>query len=215
MATLALPNRSAVVQAVGLDVDGVLRDTAYQVYRSLCKAVRELGGSPPDHETFVRSYTVDFLPFYRACGVGAPKDEITQTFRKHHDVNDLVPPFHDVSEFLDNLRASGLAAFVVSSSRRERVQGWLATHGLYDKFAHVASASSDKVASLWAACRTLGVEPEQACYVGDLGCDMRDARKALLIPIEITRGYETRKALYECGAAIVVSTFAEFEEFLV
>ena len=215
MPTLTLSERSFVLAAVGLDMDGVQRDTAYRAYVALCKTVTEFGGTPPDYQHYVRAFSHEFLPFYQACGISATADEITAIYRRHQDVEELAAPFPDVHGFLAHLAAVSVGAFVVSASRPGRLQGWFTRHG-FREFAGVVSTSNhgDKRASLLAACQTLGVAPTTACYLGDLGCDMRDAREAGLIPIGVTRGYDSREALLDSGAALVVHSLEELTPYI-
>lgn len=215
MPALMLRDRSVTLAVVGLDMDGVQRDTAYRAYQSLCKTVVELGGIPPGYAAWARRFSHDFLPFYRACGVSATAGVITEVYRRHqaHLEEDAVP-FSDVAGFLSHLEASDLKAFVVSNASLEYLQEWLAVHDLNAKFAHVGSASGDKQASLEKACEALGVPAAAACYVGDLGCDMRNAADAGLLPIGITRGYETREALIASGALFVVDTLEELAAYI-
>jgi phosphoglycolate phosphatase-like HAD superfamily hydrolase len=210
MTTLILSDRHIEIDAVGLDIDGVLRDTGHEAYGLFCKTTEELGGRAPSYHDFVHSYTGS--AFYKECGVTAGADEIVATFRKH--LGDTMPsPFPDVAGALQRLAAMGLKIFVVSASRQERTHIWFRDHGIAEHFHHVKCESKDKTDCIKAACLELGVEPGRACYVGDMGSDMRQAAAAGAIPIGMTRGYGSDAALQGCGAAMVIPTLEHLFEF--
>ena len=213
--TLVLPDRFIEIMAVGLDVDGVQRDTAHRAYRSLCGTIVLLGGIPPSYETFVRGYSHDFLKFYRSCGIMHTVEEILVAYRQLQDEHEaMAQPFEDVAAFLAHLHGGQVQIFAVSGERIERLHRWFEAFGLREWYTHIASASGglDKTGFLLEACQLLGVDPRSACYVGDLACDMRDARRAGLIPIGITRSYATRDVLIESGAALVVASLEELAQ---
>lgn len=215
MTTLMLPDRSIEIMAVGLDVDGVQRDTAHRAYQSLCGTIALLGGTPPSYAAFVRGYSHDFLQFYRSCGITHTTDEILAAYRQLQDeAEGMAQPFGDVAGFLAHLGSSQLRAFALSGDRIERLHRWFDAFGLRERYAHIASASVslDKATCLGEACQVLGVEPQTVCYVGDLGCDMRDARNAGLIPVGVTRQYDSRDILLECGAALVVTSLEDLAQ---
>jgi len=209
--TLFLPEGPVEICAVGLDIDGVQRDTAYLAYRTLAQTIVTLGGTPPSYVQWVRQYSHDFLGFYRSCGVSHTVERITEVYRGILQyAEDATAPFDDVASFLAYIDTCGLPAFVVSGVRIQLQFEWFVKHGIHEYFAHVVSSfGRPKVRLLEDACLALAIPFRAACYVGDLACDMQDARAAGLIPIGMTRGYDTRDVLTEAGAALVVDHLEE------
>ncbi len=204
MATLILPPVREIL-AVGLDVDGVMRDTGYSAYEVMCKSIIDLGGTVPTFEMFVHGWTTDVVTFYGECDVHCGLEEIYRVYRKYlPDDYDACEPYHDVAVFLNHLGTLGLKVFAVSSHPHLAVVDWFATHNIETHFSHVAGGSKDKVICLTTACSKLEVSSRSVCYVGDWGSDMRAALVAGLIPIGITRGYDSRLALVKSGAEYVV-----------
>jgi phosphoglycolate phosphatase-like HAD superfamily hydrolase len=199
--------------AIGLDVDGVLRNTAIHAYFASCKVISGNGGTAPALDAFVRDLNLDFLTYYQACGAKlATIDELLEKFRACVKVHDDEQPFPDVAEFLVTLRHLGVKVFAVSSHPQEKLHGWFKAHGLDDHFVHFSGGSRDKAVCIAKACEELRVNPSAVAYVGDWGLDMRGAAGAGVLPIGITRGYEVRQGLYESGAAHVVDHLLEVSE---
>jgi phosphoglycolate phosphatase len=204
MATLTLsPARE--IFALGLDVDGVIRDTGYHAYEVMCKTLVELGGTVPTFDTFVHGYTTDVVTFYGECGVCCGLEKILSVYRKHSaGHHDDCAPYRDVARFLNYLSVLEVRMFAISSHPHAQIVEWFTTHRIGAYFSHVAGSSIDKAVCLTEACNTIKVLPHKACYVGDWGADMRAAATAGLIPIGITRGYDSRSALVKSGANYVV-----------
>ena len=197
MATLVLPEAEFSLEAVGLDVDGVLRDTGYHIYEASCKTIAELGGVPPSYEEFITSQGGDLVTYYAYCGVSRSKEEI-------YAVYDKVVPFDDVDDFMTGLVSRGVKLFVVSSHPRENLRLWFLEHKLHDHLLDFQGGSRDKPLHIQEACQRLEVNPARACYVGDWGLDMKAAIAAGALPIGITRFYNTELILLQAGAKCVV-----------
>ena len=202
------------MRAVGLDVDGVMRDTGYPAYQFLCKSLTKLGAvRVPTFDEFVREYSHNLVEFCQKYGVSCTNEEYMEVYRGysngHHDV---IKPFDDVLPTIEYLNALGLEMFAVSSHTHDAIEQWFDTHGLASHFAHVAGSSVDKTAALRLMCDKIAIKPRQACYVGDWGADMRSATEAGLLPIGITRGYESRAELVASGAMHVIDHLHELAD---
>ena len=210
LAQLILPNLKTEVLAIGLDVDGVLRDTAYSAYLAFCNTVCELGGSPPLlFDSFVRGFESDFSVYYRKCGVFVGPEVYYPIYLKYFGVPDEIAPFGDVKDSLVSLQGLGFKIFVVSSHETPKLHEWFESNNINDHMLCIYGGSRDKAVCIKNACRDAGVDPKLTCYVGDYGLDMRAAKAAEAIPIGITRGYLSRDALVATGAAHVIDQLVE------
>lgn len=215
MRTLRLPAQELQIAAVGLDVDGVLRNTAIHAYLACCKVITESGGTAPALSAFVHDTSHDFLTYYRSCGANlATLEELLSKYWACVKVYDNEQPFPDVAEFLATLRHLDLKVFAVSSHPQEKLHGWFKASSLDDHFVHFSGGSQNKSACIASACNELHVDPSAVVYIGDWGLDMRGALGAGTVPIGITRGYDTREGLFRSGAAHVVDHLLEVSDAL-
>lgn len=214
MATLVLPEGTFPLEAVGLDVDGVLRDTGYHIYVASCKTIAELGGTPPSYDEFIRSQGGDLVTYYAKCGVSHSKEEIYDAYGRHVPPHDDVEPFPDVDNFMSGLTAQGIKLFVVSGHPRESLRVWFLEHKLHNHLHDFQGGSRDKTLHIQEACQRLGVDPARTCYVGDWGLDMQAAIGAGSVPVGITRKYDTRSILLEAGAKCVVEHLSELSQMI-
>jgi phosphoglycolate phosphatase-like HAD superfamily hydrolase len=201
------------VHAVGLDVDGVLRNTGFPAYEAFCAAVEELNGTVPTFDRFVAEYVSSHLPFYSACGV-SDLDLVHPTFQKHWKHHDNVAPFADVPDFLTHLESLDLRVFVVSSHPTEKLHTWLKEHDLHPHIKEIRGGSRDKEVCLRESCTTLGIQTRSMLYFGDWGLDMRAAQTVGGTAVGVTRGYNSRNALVRSGAHHVIDHLSEAMTFL-
>ena len=210
MATLVLPERKIHIDAFGLDVDGVLRDTGYHIYEATLKALKELGANrTPTFEHFVRGQGGDLVTFYKECGVELTKEEIYASYDKYVPSHDAEKPFEDVVGFLLALTTRNVKVFVVSGHPTEKLQRWFEEYNFHEHIHHLQGGSRDKAVHIRAACEHLEVSPRATCYVGDWGNDMKAAVLARTVPIGDTRTYATRKILIEADAQYAVDHLSE------
>lgn len=210
MAMLVLPTSSREIDALGLDVDGVLRDTAFSAYEATCLTIRQLGGNPPSTlEDFVRTLPSDYDSFFRACGVRAGEEEFMSLYKRHLEHHDEKPAFADVAPLLARLRILEVSVFAVSGHPEAQLNLWFENHGIRHYFRRVVGGSRNKAVDIENTCTILGVPTARACFVGDWGLDMRAGVDAGVIPIGITRGHPTRRVLTESGATHVIDHLRE------
>ncbi len=214
MARFSLNEINIEVHAVGLDVDGVLRDTGYPAYLALCSAVEELEGQVPTFDHFVHGYTSAYYPYYRSQGVVADDAVINAAFIKHWKHHDNIAPFADVPDFLAHLQSLGVDVFVISSHPTEKLQIWFEEHNFHPHIKQVRGGSRDKEVCLRESCTTLGIPTRSMLYFGDWGLDMRAARAIGGTGIGVTRGYDSRHALVRSGAHHVIDHLSEAMMFL-
>ncbi len=201
-----------IIRGMGLDTDGVLRDSGIQAYQATCQVIQELGGKPPGHADFVRDFNHDMLHYYRSCG--AQVESIEDLWGKYLPLisHDELSPFPDVAAFFEVMRRPATHFFGVSSHPEKKLRPWFDQHGIL--FSSFKGGSKNKTICITEVCARLDIDPRQTIYVGDWGLDMRESRKAGCIPIGITRGYDTRQALIDCGAHIVVEHLSELTNIL-
>ncbi len=135
----------------------------------------------------ITDITVDDL---RDLGVAALLLDVDNTLTKHHsqELGD------DVSAWLDDMRAAGIALMLVSNSKEKRVAPFAKRIGL--TFTH--TSCKPLPFGFLRAARALGVPKAQCMAVGDqiftdvLGAKLARVRVTQLIPIEEETGWSFR-----------------------
>ncbi|MET3369765.1 UNVERIFIED_CONTAM: D-glycero-D-manno-heptose 1,7-bisphosphate phosphatase [Jeotgalibacillus campisalis] len=129
----------------------------------------------------------------------------------------LVRPMDGALEALQKVRRAGLATGVVTNqsgvarglltleqmhSVNQRVEQMLGPFDVWEFCPHGpedgCACRKPEPGMILAACRTLGITPEEVAFVGDIGADMEAAAaagaRAVLVPTSITRRAEIESA---------------------
>lgn len=199
------------------DLDGTLLDTLQDLAASVNYALRQHGmpeHSIDDVKRFVGNGVR--LLMERAVPNGAmnPDFEATfATFREyymHHSL-DTTCPYPGIPETLAELKARGCRLAVVSNKMMAATQE-LIRHFFPDTIEvaigeHEAEGIRKKPApdTVFAALRELGVEKENAVYVGDSDVDIQTAQNSGLPCISVLWGFRDREFLLHHGATTLIS----------
>lgn len=207
------------MRAVFFDWDGTLVDSAEASFRTYCR-VFSAHGVPFDREVFARSYSPDWYRTYEV--VGLPREHWRQAdelwlARYAEEEAKLLP---GAQEALVSLASAGLAAALVTSGSRARIEKELAALGLSPYFATlVCSEDSPKRKPdpdpLRVGLSLLSVRPSDAACVGDSPEDVAMARAAGVFSVGIPGGFPNREALYGAGPDLLASSLADAVERLI
>ncbi|MEK7650850.1 MAG: HAD family hydrolase [Patescibacteria group bacterium] len=187
------------------DVDGVLVDSAPEMYRG-CRAVfAQLGQGlrVPSYDDFLKTVQTPFSVYYRELGVKGTDEEITRAYfsAARHDE---APLFPDVINTLQALADANVRLAIVSGHHQASLEKRFTERGLADYFDAIVGNASNKVEAIRRLCASAGVDPESTCLVGDLISDARDGRDAGVKVVGCTRGNPTMHALRHAGAHHVI-----------
>lgn len=196
------------IKVACFDLDGTLIDSVVRGYEAVSSIFADCNIVPPPFEEWCRKYTPPDYTFFEERGITLTRQEFIDLYhdRAKHEVAQLYP---DVIECLAELNSMDVGLCLVTSQRQHVAQERCHTLGILPYFQLLRADSPDKADCLLATCRQLRLEPADLVYVGDFGHDMRDACRAGVMPIGITRGNQTRAMLLEEGAQHVVDQLVE------
>jgi phosphoglycolate phosphatase len=132
-------------------------------------------------------------------------EEVFSTFRAYYDVHcaDQTAPYAGIPELLGRLKAAGCKTAVVTNKVQSAAQELVNT-----MFPDIAVVVGDSPAvkrkpepdGVWYALKQLGVERQDAAYVGDSDIDYATAQNSGLPCLSVLWGFRTREQLLQCGA---------------
>ena len=203
------------------DLDGTLLDTLGDLAASVNYALRSC--DMPEHSIEdVRSFVGNGvrLLMERAVlnGASNPRfDEAFTAFRQHYMAHslDTTRPYDGIPEMLAALKAQGCRLAVVSNKFYAATQE-LCHHFFADTIdvaigEHEAEGIRKKPApdTVFEALRQLGVEKDNAVYVGDSDVDIQTAQNSGLPCISVLWGFRDRDFLIKNGAETLISAPSE------
>lgn len=206
------------MRAVFFDWDGTLVDSAEASFRTYCRVFGTYGLSF-DRELFARSYSPDWYRTYEM--IGLPPEQWRQAdelWLAHYaeEESRLLP---GAAEALSSLASAGLAAALVTSGSRARVEKELSALGLGPFFAALVCSEDARKRKpdpepLRVGLSRLAVAPAEAACVGDSPEDVAMARAAGVFSVGIPGGFPNREALYGSGPDLLACDLADAVERL-
>lgn len=199
-------------KAVIFDLDGTLLDTLEDLKDSVNYALGNAGmplRSLEEVRTFVGNGVRRLMELAVPFGEENPEfAKVFEEFKKHYALhcNDKTAPYPHIMELLSELKARGYQMAVVSNKfygavqelRKLYFEGYIET-AIGEKEGIRRKPAKDTVA---AALRELGVDKEDAVYVGDSEVDIATAANAGMDCIAVAWGFRTREEQEKAGGRV-------------
>jgi len=206
------------IQAVLLDMDGTLVDAFAPIVRAMNQTLQEFGLNQMS-DADIRRHTGKGDCSMTAL-FGEQKEAAGKRFLEIHDEDYFtgIFPLTGAAELLDWLQALHIPIAIVTSKGQHRAEEQLAHLGWSDKVHTVVGklegrANKPDPESLFIACNTLQVKPENTVMVGDGTADVKAAKRAGSVGIGITVSFSSDE-LHEAGAIQTFPTLLEVHTWL-
>ena len=207
------------LRAVLFDWDGTLADTAEASFRCYVRMFAEYGIAF-DREAYRQTYSPDWYHTFRC--VGLPEERWADADERwlQYFAEETVDLIDGARDALEALARRGVTQAIVTSGSRPRVERELVAHGLHEHFRDVVCGTDTTRKKphpdpLQLALRRLGVEPQDAAYVGDSPEDVMMAKAANVYAVAVPGAYPNREALAAAGADVIAEDLARAVDALV
>lgn len=189
-----------IIEAVLMDVDGVILDSLDGIVDSINRMLQHFGGCAIDRDYF-RRYRLDkFHDLVRACGV--PDDIEWETIcRVYVEISNRPEIYYEcggIRPVLEYIRSRDIPIWLVSAAGDELTHCKIAHHdGLLDYFCGIRGGE-DKSVAITSICDQLGLAPGNVLFISDMGRDFKQSRQVGVgHEIGIVSGFSTRDELLE------------------
>lgn len=211
-------------KAVLFDMDGTVLDTLGDLAAAVNHTLREF--SMPERSIAEVAAALSNGAAYliaHTVPAGTPKeltDKVLAAYAPYYDAHCdiLTGPYDGIVPLMQKLRERGVKLAVISNKQDTAVKPLAEKY--FPGLLEIAVGESAEVrrkpnpdAVLAALCH-IGVEREEAIYVGDTEVDLQTARNAGMECASVDWGFRTREQLVEIGAEHIFDTVQELEEYL-
>lgn len=211
-------------KAVLFDMDGTVLDTLGDLAAAVNHTLREFS-MPECSIAEVAAALGNGAAYLIAHTVpdGTPKeltDKVLAAYAPYYDAHCdiLTGPYDGIVPLMQKLRERGVKLAVISNKQDTAVKPLAEKY--FPGLLEIAVGESAEVRrkpnpdAVLAALRHIGVEREDAIYVGDTEVDLQTARNAGMECASVDWGFRTREQLVEIGAEHIFDTVQELEEYL-
>ena len=209
------------------DLDGTLLDTLGGLTSSL-NAARRMNGLAPQTEEQVKSFinngVVKFIERSLNADPGEYSEELKNRVLKdnisYYDSHCIenTRPYNGIVESLTRLKSEGILLACVTNKNDEPARK-LIDHFFPDLFDYVRGSVEgvERKPSYQPVERclfSLGIENNEAVYIGDTDTDILTAKNSRMCSISCTWGYKTREFLAGCGAENICTDPMDLRSFM-
>lgn len=205
-------------RAVIFDWDGTLIDTAEASFRCYVRTF-ESYSLPFDRDTYAATYSPNWYHTFRCLGLAEEHWAEADERWLAYFAEETIELIDGVGEVIEALTSRGIAAGIVTSGSRDRVIRELHHHDLARHFAHCVFGSDvankkPHPEGLLVCLERLGVQAEDAVYVGDSPEDVAMAKAAGVYSVAVPGSYPNREALLAVGADWVAESLRDLHGIL-
>ena len=211
-------------QACIFDLDGTLLDTLQDLANSVNIALEDFG-QPVRTVEEVRAFVGNGVRklMQRAVPEGTDEDlgeRIYERFLEVYDreKNHYTKPYDGILELIALLKARGIACAVLSNKNDDAVVALCEAHfpNCFEFTQGMRPGVAPKPApdALFALCTRMGINPEDAVYIGDSEVDVKTAQAAGMRLDAVTWGFRSREMLAKAGAKEMIDAPRELIEKL-
>ena len=211
-------------KAVLFDMDGTVLNTLGDLAAAVNHTLREF--SMPERSIAEVAAALSNGAAYliaHTVPAGTPKeltDKVLAAYAPYYDAHCdiLTGPYDGIVPLMEKLRDRGVKLAVISNKQDTAVKPLAEKY--FPGLLEIAAGESTEVRrkpnpdAVLAALRHIGVEREDAIYVGDTEVDLQTARNAGMECASVDWGFRTREQLVEIGAEHIFDTVQELEEYL-
>ncbi|MDO5398174.1 MAG: HAD-IIIA family hydrolase [bacterium] len=211
-------------KAIIFDLDGTLLNTLEDLKNSVNYAL-ENNGMPARSMEEIREFVGNGVAnlIRRAVPKGTEEEaeqNVFADFKKHYGVHceDFTKPYPGINELLNELRAAGIKTAVVSNKLESAVKKLCRKY-----FGEGISAAAGDVEgrkrkpepdSVFAVLEEVGVDANEAVYVGDSEVDVLTAENCGMDCISVSWGFRSRETLAKAGAKVIADTVEDIKKIL-
>ena len=183
------------------DWSGTISDDRRPVYEAGRKILEDNGKSIMPFEEWCNSQSLfrSGRKFLRHYGIEGSDDELREMFRDaylHVSRNGIRPRIYpSAQDAITHLFSENRKLAVVSSHPTDFVLAEAKDYGIYRCFRWFEGDAHDKEPAIRKACRIFCCNPGDVAYIGDTIDDVKDARKAGVVPVAVLGGYHKEEEL--------------------
>ena len=192
------------IQNIIFDWSGVISDDFDKIFATYCGLFEHFNRPPMTREHFRNTFELPYMRFCRRHFADVPDEELQDRFRVFFRQLDITTrPYAHVEAVLDRLLELGKTMVVVSSHSfvsheiRQYYPG-------KNYFRRIYEDVKDKEAIIDRVVEEMGFDPRRTVFVGDMTHDIQTGKKAGLLTVAVTGGYQSREVLSALGPDFMV-----------
>ncbi len=194
------------------DWNGTLLNDLPLVFKSVMEIFKRYSVRPPSKRQYLAEINGDFMKFY--WGHGIPPNRSASDLNKIRRgiifENSIPTSLHqNARRTLSSLERMGFTLALISAEDSALLASETARFHVREKFSLIRGDSRKKTPVIRRALRELDVSPERVLYVGDTVDDVVSARRAGVLTVAFSRGYNSKRRLERAAPSFLIDNLID------
>jgi phosphoglycolate phosphatase len=202
-----------MIKNIIFDWSGTLSDDFVPVYLSTMVIFKKLGLKKLTPEQFRNSFVLPYMEFFRKYTPKASRKIVDETFLTAYSTH-KPRPFPEAKETLNLLKERGIKMVIMSSLDHEKLQKELKEYGFQKFFLEVNGSVHDKRKIINKIIIRNKLDPKETAYIGDMEHDMDAGKKAGIMTIAVSYGYQSKEKLSKRKPDFIIDSLKELESLI-
>jgi len=203
-----------MIKNIIFDWSGTLSDDIIPVYMSAMVIFKKLGIKKITLKEFRKSFMLPYMEFFRKYTPNASKRYVDKIFLQAIYSFQEPKPFPEAKETLKFLNKKGIKMAVMSSHPQEKLEKEVKEYGFEKYFTDVNGSIHDKTKEITKIIARNKFIPKETAYVGDMTHDIDAGKKAKVITIAVSWGYQSKEKLSKKKPDFLIEKLSELKRIV-
>lgn len=203
-----------MIKNIIFDWSGTLSDDLISNYIAVMETFKKLGLEILTLEEFKKEFTLPYMEFYKKFKKDVSKKRVKELYTKEIGLTDKSKPFLKVKETLKFLKQKKIKMVLLSSCLQKQLEEDIENYKFQNYFIDVNGSVYNKVEAITEVIRRNNFKPEETIYIGDMTHDIDAGKKAGVITVVVSYGYQSKEKLLEKNPDFLIENLRELKNII-
>ena len=203
-----------MIKNIIFDWSGTLSNDLVPVYNATMKVFEKIGLDTLTLKEFKKEYTLPYMNFYKKFKKGVNKKNLDKLFSKEIGLTNSPKPFLEGEEVLEFLKQKKIKMVLLSSCPQKQLEEDIKNYEFQNFFIDVNGSVHNKVETIVETMHRNNFKSAETIYVGDMTHDIDTGKKAGIMTVAVSYGYQSREILLEKNPDFLIENLRELKNII-
>jgi phosphoglycolate phosphatase len=203
-----------MIKNIIFDWSGTLIDDVIFTYSATMKVFEKIGLENITLGKFKKEFTLPYMNFYKKFKKDANKEIIDKLFDEELNLINESKLFPETKEVLDFLKQRKIKMIILSSYLQESLEKEIKENNLQNFFLDINGGVYNKIQVIAEIIHKNSFKPQKTIYVGDMIHDIDAGKKAKVITVAVSHGYQLKQTLLEKNPDFLIENLKELKNII-
>lgn len=173
----------------------------------------KFGAKRISFDAYRREFELPYTMFYKKYIPNFKKEHGKVFFDAINSV-ETPEPFPQVKETLEFLLKKGIKMALLSSHPQKKIEKEIIDYGFSEFFVRVKGSVHDKIQRIYEITQQCEFGEKETAYVGDMTHDIEAGKKAKLITVAVSWGYQPKEKLLKTNPDFLIENLNQLNKIV-